>query len=282
VLSDFRDAILAAGLMPPEHIAPGKFYRFPGEGKKSSNRSGWCKLFEDGLGGVFGDFATGLQGTWRESRDDRDPGEWRRQAAAARASARQAREQDHQAAAGRARAIWRSANPADESHPYLARKHIAAYGTRVDRHGNLVVPVYARRRLVSLQLIAPDGAKRFLRGGQTKGGYFPIRGNHSTIVICEGFATGATIASATGHLVVVAFNAGNLLHVAESARRQYPHGDIVIAADMDRSTPGNPGLAKATLAARAVNARLAVPQFPPTVPGSDFNDLANWPRGPHG
>ena len=54
-LSDFRDAIRAAGLEPPDVIEPGMMYRFPGVGKRNGNTAGWCKLFEDGLGGCFGD-----------------------------------------------------------------------------------------------------------------------------------------------------------------------------------------------------------------------------------
>ena len=36
------------------------------------------------------------------------------------------------------------------------------------------------------------------------------------LVVCEGFATGASIHEATGHAVAVAFNAGNLLPVAQA------------------------------------------------------------------
>ena len=45
-VSQFKDAILSAGLIPPPVIEPGKFQRFPGEGKGQRNESGWCKLFD--------------------------------------------------------------------------------------------------------------------------------------------------------------------------------------------------------------------------------------------
>jgi putative DNA primase/helicase len=64
----FLNAIRAAGLQPPDVIEPGKLYRFPGIGKCSGNTAGWCKLFEDGLGGVYGDWASGLSKTWRAKR----------------------------------------------------------------------------------------------------------------------------------------------------------------------------------------------------------------------
>src|SRR5690349_17889710 len=61
----FRDSINAAGLTPPDVIEPGRFHRFPGEGKRNGNTAGWCKLFEDGRGGIFGDFSTGLVKSWQ-------------------------------------------------------------------------------------------------------------------------------------------------------------------------------------------------------------------------
>ena len=56
----FHDAIRAAGLIPPDVIEPGRFYRFNGDGKRNGNTAGWCKLFADGEGGVYGDWSTGL------------------------------------------------------------------------------------------------------------------------------------------------------------------------------------------------------------------------------
>lgn len=281
-MSSFRDAVLSALGSAPDYIEPGRLHRFPGNGKRRGNTAGWCILSADGQVGSFGDFSTGIEGKWRTDDMAGSSAEWRRQAQEARRAARENRRREQQQAAAKARAIWLAASPCGDDHAYLVRKGIKAHGMRVDRHGNLVVPVYVRRALVSLQLIAPDGSKRFLRGGRTQGGYCPISGDRSSVILCEGFATGATLAEATGHFVVVAFNAGNLQSVAEYTRRQFPSGDIVVAADNDRATTGNPGLQKATEAARAIHARLAVPDFPPHVDGSDFNDLAALSRASHG
>lgn len=280
-VSELRDAIVAAGMEPPSYIERGRLHRFPSVGKGPSDRAGWCWLSDDGTYGAFGDWRTGVEGTWRAQSADINPEEWRRQAAKARKAARKSERASQRTAAEKARAIWDSATPADHGHTYLLKKCIKPYCARVDRHGNLVVPVYVNRALSSLQFIKPNGEKMFLKGGRVKAGYCPIEGTDKSVVVCEGFATGATIAEAVGCLVVVAFNAANLLPVAEYTRRRFPNGDLVVAADTDRATPGNPGLNKATLAARAVNARLAVPEFPPGVPGSDFNDLEIWSRGRH-
>jgi len=54
-VSQFQAAIQAAGLTPPDAIEIGKIHRFPGVGKRNGNTAGWCMLFDDGLGGCFGD-----------------------------------------------------------------------------------------------------------------------------------------------------------------------------------------------------------------------------------
>ncbi len=68
-IPQFRDTIRAAGLEPPDVIEPGKLHRFPGIGKRPSNRAGWCLLFDDGLGGCFGDWSSGVSETWQAKRD---------------------------------------------------------------------------------------------------------------------------------------------------------------------------------------------------------------------
>src|SRR5438552_12036393 len=64
----FRNAIAERGLSPPDVIEPGNFHRFPGQGKRNGNTAGWCKLFDDGRGGIFGDFSTGFSETWQAER----------------------------------------------------------------------------------------------------------------------------------------------------------------------------------------------------------------------
>ena len=63
-------------------------------------------------------------------------------------------------------------------------------------------------------------------------------------------------------------------------RKQHPDADIVIAADDDWKTKGNPGITKATEAPRAIGAKLAVPEFCADrrnrdTDDTDFNDLAD-------
>jgi putative DNA primase/helicase len=178
--------------------------------------------------------------------------------------------------------IWGSAKPAPDSHPYLARKAVKSHGLRVDTDGRLLVPMRdAAGELHSLQRIAADGQKRFLSGGRVSGCYFAIGRPGDVLCIAEGYATAATIHEATGYPVAVAFNAGNLLPAARAIRDKLPNVRLIVCADDDAATDGNPGIKYATEAARVVGAQLALPGFDPDRPdgATDFNDLAQH-RGP--
>lgn len=273
-----RDAMLEYGLQPPAHIEPGKFHRCPGNGKKSGNKAGWCRMFPDGKGAVFGDFSIGLSTTWMSAQAKAmDKAEWLKQVKEAERKARQARYNDQRKASEKATYLWNQARPASADHPYLATKGIQPHGTRIDRYGNLLVPVLDGKGITSLQFIGPDGSKRFLSGGKIKGCYSRIGDEATdTIIICEGFATGATLHEVTGHLTLVAFNAGNLLEVAKLARKRY-EGEIIICGDNDHGTAGNPGRKAAQEAAQAINGRWVIPDFTGLNAGptdTDFNDLA--------
>jgi putative DNA primase/helicase len=288
-LSNFRDAIRTAGLEPPDVIEPGKLHRFPGNGKRPSNRAGWCLLFDDGLGGCFGDWSSGLSETWQAKRDKpysraeriafaRRVEEAKRLAEVER-SARQAN------AANRAAAIWNSATPVPGNHPYLIRKHIQPHGARIHKGALTLQVMDFSGRLTSLQFIAADGGKLLLSGGRKRGCFIPVEGNMaapSRVIICEGWATGCTLAEdEPAALVLAAIDAGNLEPVAFSARHRWLSAELVIAGDDDRLTAGNPGATKAKAAAIASGALLALPQWPENAPEhlTDFNDLAVWLAG---
>jgi len=156
---------------------------------------------------------------------------------------------------------WNKASPATD-HPYLLKKGVQAYGLKVSK-GKLLVPVRIGGELTSLQYIDADGGKMFHKGGNVSGGYFSIAGDKRAsaerAVVCEGYATGASIREATGQHVAVAFNAGNLQKVAQAIRTKLPDACIVIAADNDQKTSVNTGLDAAVNAAEAVKGLVALP-----------------------
>jgi len=276
----FRDAICAAGLTPPAVIEAGRFHRFPGVGKRNGNTAGWCKLFADERGGIFGDFSTGLVESWRAERsrqqtpDERE--DFRQYVDQAKAEAEAARREDQAQAARKAATIWDAATPATDAHPYLTRKGVKAHGLRL-HNGLLVVPMRdSAGELHSLQFIRANGTKRYLTDGRVSACYFSIGNPGNRVCIAEGYATAASIYEATGYAAAVAFDCGNLRAVAEAIQAKYPAATLILCADDDYRTQGNPGVTKATEAARAVGGLVAIPDFGAERPddATDFNDLA--------
>lgn len=282
VIEQFRNAIRSAGLIPPEVIeADGTLRRFASSGKRGDD-AGWYALHDDGIpAGSFGDWRTGFFQTWRaDIGRTLTPAEQ----AAHRAKVetmrreREAKEaRDRAEAASKAAAILKAAKPAPKDHAYLTRKDIPASGARLHDDA-LVIPMRDGGALHSLQFIGPDGEKRFLTGGRVKGCYFSIGNPKGAAALCitEGFATGATIHEAMGYPVAVAFTAGNLGPVARAMRERFPDLRLILCADDDYRTAGNPGITKASEAARSVGGLLAVPDFGDNRPegATDFNDLA--------
>ncbi|QJP73396.1 DUF927 domain-containing protein [Burkholderia glumae] len=223
-----------------------------------------------------------------------DPAERERQKAerAAREAAELAElTEKQQAASALAESIWSAAEPAPADHPYLVRKRIPVDALRVYRgglcigtaacDGALVIPARdADGKLWTLEFVLTDGQKRYLPNGRKAGCFSliggPLSSAPATLLIGEGYATCATLAAATGYPAAVAFDAGNLHAVATALRGQYPDARIVVCADDDHTTKGNPGVTKARAAAEAVAGIVAVPDFGPNRPaaGTDFNDLA--------
>ena len=193
-------------------------------------------------------------------------------------AARRRKDEDkarREAAAQEARALWSSATAQVNGHPYLAAKGVKAHGIR--RSGDrLLIPVMdAAGALHGIQVIGPDGVKRFNTGATVAGHFHLIGKPVGQLYLCEGYATGATIHEAIGAAVAMAFHAGNLRAVALVLREAHPDAELVVCADDDRYTEGNPGVAHARAAAAAVGGLVLVPSFRRPGPGdTDFNDLA--------
>ena len=278
-IEEFLAAIQAAGLHPPDVIeADGKLHRFASNGKRGDD-AGWYVLHDNYIpAGAFGDWRTGLSEHWEADIGRRlSPQEeaQQRERRAAMQRGREAEEVKRKAEArARAAAIWETARPAPDNHPYLRTKGVKAHGLRV-HDGALVVPMRNEAELHSLQFIADDGGKRFLAGGRVGGCYFPIGKPDGVLCIAEGYATAASIHEATGFAVAAAFSAGNLLPVALTLRQKFPELRLILCADDDNKTQGNPGLTKAREAALTIGGLLAVPDFGAQRPddATDFNDL---------
>ena len=120
------------------------------------------------------------------------------------------------------------AGAAYEAHAYLGRKGFPERRVLVNpkdvwvgkrlavRAGEMLVPVrdIKDRRVISLQAIAPDGRKRFLKGGRIRGGCFTL-GRGKEVWVCEGYATALSVLEALHVLyrdarVLVVFSANGM------------------------------------------------------------------------
>ncbi len=280
----FSNAMTERGLACPYPlIADAKIHRYQIPGDKSGSKNGWYEFYEDGNPTVvFGSWKTGEKYT-ESTKNPKDLSpleqqQHRRRVAQALQEAEQERQRIQNEAALQARVIWNQAIPAPGDFPYLTKKQIKPHGSRL-YHGRLVIPLIdAVGTIISLQFIAKDGRKQFHTGGSLVGNFFPMGEPESVVYLVEGFSTGATIYEVCGLPVVVAFTPGNLKPVALHLRQKYPKSRIILAADNDTFTTGNPGLTKAKEAAEAVNGIVVFPTFKEQGtngdPPSDFNDLS--------
>jgi len=199
--------------------------------------------------------------------------------------ARAIRQEDARKAANLAYRIWRKYVPEGES-DYLKRKGVKAYGLRFDPygHGTVAVPMLRDGRIVGLQIIRGKNRgnkleKQYWPAGMDKVGAYHLIGGmpRGLALVAEGYATAASLHEATGLPVAVAFDAGSVLPVSVSLHKQY-RCKILICADDDYLTPGNPGEEAARTAAAGVGGAWIPPKFAEvrstTKKGpTDFNDL---------
>ena len=229
--------------------------------------------------------------------------------------AEDARRRGEAARAGRrAAAMWTRLEREGQS-DYLQRKCVQPHGVRFSQSGTVVVPMLdLAGQIHGLQLIYPSGHPRgkrlgrdkdFWPAGLAKQGHMFLIGSPTMGAAClvaEGFATSASLHEATGLPVAVAFDAGNLVHVATALRTRHRGLRLLICADDDylgkcracgELTPTadarcthcgqdagttNAGVAGASAAALAVDGAWLVPVFGSQRPHdkkgpTDFNDL---------
>jgi len=188
----------------------------------------------------------------------------------------------------------------DGSCDYLIRKGVGAFGVRFSPNGAMAIPMLdISGRIHGLQFILDKAKqkdliekhngrdKQFWPVGVAKKSHFHLIGSPTTLlIIAEGYATAASLHTATGFPVAVTFDAGNLSSVAQALKKRYPKAQILIAADDDAfgkckhcqspvnvnqgaNCPAceqphgrkNAGAGYAELAALTVNGRFILPKF---------------------
>lgn len=292
-------------------IADGKLHRYHATGDRHHTRNAWAILhIDDRPAGQFGcnkRYGHGVKFPWKMNGVSELTEDQRRELKRIARERREKREEEEKIAsakaATRARKIYDAARPVD-LHPYLKAKgvqsnprlRVADWRWLDEETGEtgliasdaLIVPIWDfSQEMHSLQVIYFDTKsnqfeKRYLKNGE-KGGYFLALGPpvDDTIYICEGLATGLSIAQCTGQCVVVAFDSGNLLAVGktviETAKKFEKNWRIVFCADNDAWTDKpikNPGLHYARKAVAGAGGTMVYPEFKNTESKpKDFNDL---------
>jgi len=298
VLGQFADY----GLEPEQPLIFGKLTRCKTAQDKGKEKNGWYVIHEHRteknetlIFGSFGDWRSGETQkikvkAGRMSPEEREVMRARQEEAKRRAAeiaANAARR-----AANRAAGLFERM-PEKGRSDYLDRKQIVGFGVRyAPRSGAFLVPMCnVRDQIVGLQVVFPAKQedtgrdKSYWPYGMSKEGAFHLIGPHpepgEPVLVCEGYATGASLHMATSLTVAIAFDAGNLLVVCKAMRERFPGCPLIVCRDDDWKTkrpngePWNPGEEKANNAALIVGGQVVAPIFSGEREDkwTDFNDL---------
>ena len=302
----FRAAILAVLGYAPDAIVPGRFHRF-GTSDRRSDSAGWCKLFDDLRGGVFGCYRQGISEAW-SAQDRRTIPVADRIALAAQvmAATRHREKVQRELWAGNAQRnarLWsecRMLKPGDAVTLYLQRRGLGgvwplppllrlhralpywnADNKLVGTYPAMLAPLTTPEgKLVALHrtYLCADGRKadvptvKKLTGaaGPLAGACIALHKPARGVVgIAEGIETALAGWFVSGLPTVASYSASIL------ASWRWPAGvqRLVIFADHDKA--GREAADK--LRARALAARLRCEVLTPTEPGTDWADV--WANG---
>ncbi len=194
------------------------------------------------------------------------------------------RQAEREEGATRARQRWQAGRsvPEQYEHPALARRSVKAYGLRLDADGKTLLcgATDISGALVGIEEMYHQehpgkGWKATMYQCSLTGAFHAIGPESSTVYICEGYSTGASIHEATGKRVYCAFAAYNVVHVAEAVKLANPGLKIIIAGDDDRHQDKNAGRMAAEKAAQKIRTWAVFPTFKDlTGNPTDWNDLA--------
>jgi len=259
--------------------ADGKFHRIKHISDKRGKTSGSYVLFADGIPAAFvQNFKFDQSFTWKykdtKKQNDFDPIKFAkiREGKAAR------QENFYRKNALSAFNKFKNLSNKPFNNTYLDKKQVKAYGIKFDEDNNLYIPYRNNDGYIqTLQIISPEGNKKFLFGCKKSGAYHKIgfytidkldgQYYYGKIFVGEGYATMASVYMATKIPSVVAGDAGNLIHIVRELKQKYPNAEIIICADNDAA-----GLKKASECKQEFNTRVVIPDLSNNNL-TDFNDL---------
>ncbi len=297
-LADFLGTVHATLGYAPQHIEPGKFYRF------GPRKSGWAKMFVDGMGAVFGCYRQAISSHW-SAREHQTPAELAAMRQQIQLAARE-REAEQRAQwlknAEANRRLWGAAVPAGEAvRSYLAarglegwtvpsciREHKALAYWHTSDDGEIqklgtfpamLAPIVRAGEIVAIHRTylgdgkkapVPTPKKLTAAAGILSGACIPLATPRGGVLgIAEGIETAVAASLGAGVPVVAAYCASAL------SGFYWPRGidRLVIFADNDAAGQQ----AAAALAQRADKAGLSTKTLTPSKPGSDWADV--WLEG---
>ena len=298
VRQQFSDFMQANDCEPIEDLyiqLDGKIHRYKVRGDKSGDRGGAYCIFSDHWpAGWVQNWRNGAAISWCYERDNlNDEGksyfndEKYKQAMELsrkhQAKLKKEREQLQAKTAEQIRSLTEKLPAATEDFPYLKKKAVFCRGNlKFNPASNqLVLPLTdIEGNIKSVQYIDADGNKKFHPGTSTIGVFFGYQLDRLDkepelpILITEGYATLATVVSRLDSPCVAAMTCHNLLPVAAALKKKYPEHKIIIMADNDHMTKGNPGITKAQEARSKLGLQgIAYPNFEEGEDGTDWNDL---------
>jgi len=137
--------------------------------------------------------------------------------------------------------------------------------------------IVGNQKIYDKPFIDYDGKERdkdFVFMPDSKNGSYAMLGKpknqQDIIYLCEGLATALAVYLATGKPVIIALDANNLFHVAQTQSKIFKN--LTIAADNDIKECGNTGFYQALIAAKAFNLAIVYPQLSSGLK-CDFNDV---------
>ncbi len=302
-MDELRDTLNTYGLIVDSPILDGTIKRVSTQDNPSKNNAwyiGWTKFLsgKEYISCVIGDWSKSdepmhIYNNLSEDKiklSSKDLKLFKEAQDAQHRKVKNAKKAIQKKAAREAVSKWNSLSDNGNS-TYLKSKGVSGHGTKYgcnDGINFIVVPITNMAGdIMSLQYIydkKPDWAastKIFLKGGAKKGGFHLIGELNAfkPLYFAEGYATAASIYKATNCPVVVCFDTGGLDPVTSSFRADTDcvASQFIICADNDqwKDSDKNPGIEKATNAARIHNCYIAIPDFSELDTDSkptDFND----------
>ena len=256
-IEQFKIALQSQDLIVDEPIMNGKLHRCQVIGDKGRETSGaYIGFLDEYPAGYIENFKTGTKINWKFERGEivkNDNAESAPEQKTMDKQKIQKRELEliklQEKTAQRLQEEWDNSTKAPNNHPYLVSKKIVANNLKIDRFGNLLIPLQnIDGKLWSLQRITKNGKK--LIGvikteqeikdneefsAKKKGCFYsqePLE-KHESFQICEGFATAMSVQKITQKPTIMAIDSGNLLNVCDELIKKYPNKNITIFADND-------------------------------------------------